>query len=1010
MMTLVIAGCDSPAPTGPPDLDAGPTPCMPGELTLDDGTCQPAGLPPDMPCPPGELLLKDGITCQKAGLPPDMPCPPGELLLDNGTCQKAGVPPSACGVGFMPDGKEGCEPILPADPCPEGLMAIPGDTACHEVASCGSGAWGDIPVEANTQFVDKSYAGGNSDGTQAKPWTTIQKGVNAAAKGAIVAVAAGSYPEDVVIQGKAVRLWGRCPAMVEVVGTGVQLGAIQVLQNAANGAEVHSISATGAKVGIAVSGASDVVIEAVWIHGTGLFGLDIENAYGPTKVTLKGSLIEQSHEVGVFVLGSDATIEATLVRSTQPNAQGDFGRGMSIQRDPNTKRRATATLHACLIEENHYAGVVVSSSDATIEATVIRSTLPNASGGGFGIDIAQGQGTGTRANVTVRACLVEQNHAVGVFVEGSDATIESTVVRSTLPNLQGELGRGIAVQNDHQTKDRAHVTIHASLIEQSHDVGVYIGGSDAIIEATVVRSTLPDALGGGHGITIEIEPDTEARANVVVRACLVEQSLEAGVLVVGADAIIEATVVRFTAPNAQGDIGNGIAIQDDLATKARAGVTVRACVVEQNQGLGVSVLGSDAIIETTLVRSTLPNGQGETGRGIEIGNDIETGARGNAVVRACLVEQNHDVGIYVGGSDATLEATVIRSTLPAAKGGRGISIEATMETKARAKVAIHACVVEQNHDIGVHIMGSDVTIESTVVHSTQLDVEGKGGRGIDINVQDHDGAKERANVTIHACVIEQNHEIGVFVGGSDATIESTVVRSTQPDALGDFGRGINIQDDPVTKERANVTVRACVIEQHHEDGVFVEGSDATIETTVIRSDLPDAQGDFGRGIDIQRNPVTTERADVTVRACLIERNHDVGVYISRSSATIVDSTVRDTAPDSDGTFGDGISLVEGTATIQDVEITHNARAGVSSFGGQVVITGGVITCNGFDLEGEPMNNTPFSFDGSTGWRCSEKAPAECTELGDCHVETIGIKAPSELPPVDPLPPADPTKP
>jgi hypothetical protein len=62
-----------------------------------------------MPCDPGELVLDDGKTCQPAGLPPDMPCPPGELLLNDGTCQKAGVPPSACGVGFLPDGKEGCD-------------------------------------------------------------------------------------------------------------------------------------------------------------------------------------------------------------------------------------------------------------------------------------------------------------------------------------------------------------------------------------------------------------------------------------------------------------------------------------------------------------------------------------------------------------------------------------------------------------------------------------------------------------------------------------------------------------------------------------------------------------------------------------------------------------------------------------------------------------------------------------------------------------------------------------
>jgi hypothetical protein len=131
--------------------------------------------------------------------------------------------------------------------------------------------------------------------------------------------------------------------------------------------------------------------------------------------------------------------------------------------------------------------------------------------------------------------------------------------------------------------------------------------------------------------------------------------------------------------------------------------------------------------------------------------------------------------------------------------------------------------------------------------------------------------------------------------------------------------------------------------------------------------------------------------------------HEVA-FVSHSDVTLVDSVVRDTAPQSsDNEFGDGISVFAGNVTMQNVEVMHNARAGVASFGSHVVITGGVITCNGIDLEGEPFFDIPFSFDGSTGWQCSDKAPAECTVLGDCHVESTGIEAPSDLPPADPLP-------
>ena len=87
----------------------------------------------------------------------------------------------------MHDGDVGCEPILPAEPCPAGRMAAPGDVACRPVMECAPGRWGDIPVEPNTQYVDAAYADGGSDGSDGKPWTTITQANAEAAPGAIIA-------------------------------------------------------------------------------------------------------------------------------------------------------------------------------------------------------------------------------------------------------------------------------------------------------------------------------------------------------------------------------------------------------------------------------------------------------------------------------------------------------------------------------------------------------------------------------------------------------------------------------------------------------------------------------------------------------------------------------------------------------------------------------------------------------------------------------------------------------
>ncbi|KYF93026.1 hypothetical protein BE20_10380 [Sorangium cellulosum] len=373
-LALVMTGCGGdgsapdPSATGPVTCAPGEAgrcqpaglpldmPCPPGEI----GRCQPAGLPPDMPCSPGEMPLEGG-GCQPAGLPPDMLCAPGEMPLEGGSCQRAGVPPVACGQGFEPDGRRGCVPILPEGPCPPGQMAIPGESECHEVAPCGDGDYGSIPVDATTQFVNSAYTGTDSDGTQAKPWRQIQDGIDHARSGATVAVAAGRYAEDLLIRGKRVRLWGRCPALVEVVGTEAQFATVEVLDGNASHSEVRSLAITGPRVGFLTSGASDVLVDRAWIHDSNDVGVQIEDSLSPTSVVVSASLIEATNAVGVAILGADTTFQSTVIRATRPDSGGAYGHGIQIEN--GTLARAELTLRRSLLERNRMAGVLAFGSD-----------------------------------------------------------------------------------------------------------------------------------------------------------------------------------------------------------------------------------------------------------------------------------------------------------------------------------------------------------------------------------------------------------------------------------------------------------------------------------------------------------------------------------------------------------------------------------------------------------------------------------------------------------------------
>ena len=52
--------------------------------------------------------------------------------------------------------------------------------------------------------------------------------MDAAAPGAIVAIAEGTYAGDLVVGGKAVRLWGRCPSLVSIEGVDTVGATIEV--------------------------------------------------------------------------------------------------------------------------------------------------------------------------------------------------------------------------------------------------------------------------------------------------------------------------------------------------------------------------------------------------------------------------------------------------------------------------------------------------------------------------------------------------------------------------------------------------------------------------------------------------------------------------------------------------------------------------------------------------------------------------------------------------------------
>jgi hypothetical protein len=487
------------------------------------------------------MMAATGCSDDEASAPPPPPPPPPPGPVDcadherasGDACIPVGV--TACAMGFESDGRGGCDPLLPDTVCPDGLMATPGETTCREVAPCAAGKYGDIPTDSSTQHVDGSYAGMDSDGSETKPWTTIQAGADAAMPNAIVAIAAGSYRESVLIDGKAVQLWGKCPAEVEVVGaTGVSTIAIFH----AAGAEIHTLAARGGSVGLDVWDVSGIV-DRVWVHDTDSHALVIESAYEDnTDVQVVGSLFERGKLHSVRLVGGRATLTQSVVRSTQPE-QGQAGIGVFAKHHIVASAAAHVELHSSLVEESRDVGVFVFSASAHIEASVIRNTTPDEQGVfGRGLDVEVDPEAGEPAAVTLQGSVIANNHDVGLFSAGASVVMDSTVVRDTLPGIDGRLGRGVHFRNRPETGSRGSATISNSLVERNFDVGLYLAASDVSLTASLIRDTKPRADNlFGDGISVfgkEENIGTVAPARLDIDGSLITNNARSGISCFGA--------------------------------------------------------------------------------------------------------------------------------------------------------------------------------------------------------------------------------------------------------------------------------------------------------------------------------------------------------------------------------------------------------------------------------------------------------------------------------------------
>jgi hypothetical protein len=645
-------------------------------------------------CVAGELPMPEG-GCKAAGLPKDMRCAPGEVETDDGGCRPPG--PSSCAPGFVPH-EDGCTPVLPESPCAPGSMAIVGETRCREVAPCAPGTWGDIVVNSLTEFVDGSYVGGQSDGSAMHPWTTVQEAVNAAAPGATVAIAAGTYTENVVVD-EVMRLWGRCPSLVSIVGADPMAATIE-LRAAESG--IHDLAVSGPSIGV-LAAAPDVHIERAWIHDTGWFGVIVQER--ASSLLVRDSLLEAATKVGAYAFGARLELQSTVVRDTAVG-MGGFGRGVNAEWTPS-EGRATLQVRTSLVERSLELGIFAGGADALVEASVVRDTRASAEGYGAGV-LCRDFG-GERGSLEVDASVISGSIGAGVFTTGSDTRIVESVVRDTQPEILGQAdGSGVFVLQNPETAEPASLELSSSTVLRHHDTGVAAVSAAILVHASNVRDILPRASDGqaGVGILVTNERMLPDPPPLTLSESRIEDNHLAGLLVLDAPAHVDKSAICRTQP-ADEVGGRGISVETSYGSSEKASLVLERSILCENHDTALHAHGAGVELSESEIVTTLSDPSDDHGFGVALTRGFE---RSTGTIRSVRLMDNRMVSIAVYESDATIEGVVVDKT--GTRGfdgafGDGIAVMVDFEP---ASAVIRSTLVRQSARAAVSNFGGAVEI------------------------------------------------------------------------------------------------------------------------------------------------------------------------------------------------------------------------------------------------------------------------------------------------------------
>jgi hypothetical protein len=655
-------------------------------------------------------------------------CAPGELALGE-ACLAPGVPVDGCAAGFVAE-DQGCTPTLAAD-CPAGLMAIPGDAACREVAPCGAGPWDGIPLEPNTVFVDASYPGNDSDGSQLKPYASLLAANAAAPTGALIAIGPGAYdtgPGGLNIN-KPLRLWGKCPAEVSIDGS-----ANATIQfDGGSGSELHQVTVTGS-FAVAVSPAANILLDRVHASAN-LAPVLVQNdagQHGITSATVRDSLLVGGG-AGVVALDADVTIERSMIRG-QSYAIAELP-GHAVQLSLNDPAGiGELVVRDSVLEDFELRAVATAGANVELDGVVVRR-------GGDGttavVDVAGHPISGALVQASLRRSVIHDVVGAGLDVIDGDLIVDALTVRDATAIGTEFFGGMFVAALDNSLAPVA--TIERSLFERLDGWGLGDASVDASLRSILVRDITPiDGLSWGASLGTGVV-DGRIPA-IAIDGMRIERSGVIGLQVVSADVDVTSLHVADL-PGVVGVIqsGRGVSVSSLSGLPQSTTFVLRDSLIDRPGSVGITL--SDVVaasIDNTLVRDTQGDADGSWGQGI----NVQLSAQAPITFEHVSVRGAGQSGIAVLSSEVTLTSVEVRDSAPTSAGffGDGLLVM-TVEGGPPGLLNVQDALVQDSGRASLAIFGATANLSDTHLACGALAIDGETWGDLPPSIVDGGGVR-----------------------------------------------------------------------------------------------------------------------------------------------------------------------------------------------------------------------------------------------------------------------------